>query len=314
MKVTTTQILLLIGILILAMMACLPLALVGLERVPSDAPATQLAATVQAMLTQNAVLPTATATQVVATQTPVPPTPTSIPPISTSVPTATPVSYCYWLKFVSDVSVPDGSIFAAGEGFAKTWRLKNVGTCAWTADTKLVFASGDQMNGPSVVALPGYVAPGQTVDVTVSLTAPHATGQHTGYWMLRSADGIVFGTGAKAQTPFFVDIRVQGELDHGEVTGRVCYPSEFNPAMILYFENAKTGETIQYSHPEAQPTFAVLLPNGRYYAYAWAPGFLLEGAYVNPDRSMKTFVIKGGQTTSGINICDWDVTRHSRGE
>ena len=43
------------------------------------------------------------------------------------------------------------------------------------------------------------------------------------------------------------------------------------------------------------------------------PADNLEGAYVNPDRTMKTFVVKGGQTTSGINICDWDVNHHGRG-
>ena len=208
MKLTTTQIVLVFGILILAMMACLPLALVGLEKIPSNAPATQSAATLQAMLTQNAVLPTATATQAAPTQTLVPPTPTSIPPTNTPVFTATPVSYCYWLKFITDVSVPDGSVFAAGEGFAKTWRIKNAGTCAWTADTKLVFVNGSQMDGPSVAAIPGYVAPGQTVDVTVSLTAPLQKGKYTGYWMLRSDSNIYFGFGLLHDQPTWVQIQV----------------------------------------------------------------------------------------------------------
>jgi len=314
MKVTTTQLLLLIGILFLAMLACLPVALVGLERVPSNAPATQMAATVEAMLTQSAVSTQSVPTQSIPTQTPVPATTTPIPPTNTPIPTATPISYCNWLKFVDDVTVPDGSVFAPGETFTKTWRLKNVGTCAWTTDTKLVFASGAQMSGPTVAALPGYVAPGQTVDVSVTLTAPSKRGEYVGYWMLRSPDGIVFGTGTKAATPFFVDIEVEEQLPHGTVTGSICYPSEFNPALILYFEKAGTSETIQFSIPEAHNTFSVLLPNGTYYAYAWAPSFALEGAYVNPDRTMKTFVVRGGQTTSGINVCDWDAYHHSRGQ
>jgi hypothetical protein len=59
-------------------------------------------------------------------------------------------------------------------------------------------------------------------------------------------------------------------------------------------------------------TFSVLLPNGTYYAYAWAPGFNLEGAYVNGDGTLKAFVVEGGQTTSGIRICDWRVDHHER--
>jgi hypothetical protein len=40
----------------------------------------------------------------------------------------------------------------------------------------------------------------------------------------------------------------------------------------------------------------------------------MEGAYVNPDRTMKTLVVKGGETTSGIAVCDWDIYHHARGQ
>jgi hypothetical protein len=315
MKLTTTQLLLVIAILVLAMLACLPLTLIGLESIPSSNPAaTQMAATVQAMLTQNAVTPTQVPpTQVPPTQ--VPPTqvpPTQVPP--TQIPPATPISYCNWLKFVDDVTVPDGSNFSAGETFTKIWRLKNTGTCAWTTDTKLVFVSGSQMSGPTVAALPGYVAPGQMVDVSVTLTAPSRPGSYTGYWMLRSSDGTVFGTGVRADTAFYVDIDVDDEPIQGTVTGLVCYPSEFNPRMTLYFENVRTGEVFQFAQPQARNEYKVVLPNGRYYAYAWAPDFQLEGAYVNPDRTLKSFPVRGGQTTTDINLCDWDFSHPGRGE
>src|SRR5512143_2041167 len=173
MKITTTHVLIGFGVFLLAMMACLPLALVGLERNSPDASATQFAATVEAMLTQNAPQPTQMLpTQSVPTQVWPTATPTTIVPTRTPIPTSTPFSYCNWIKFVKDVSVPDGSVFAPGETFTKTWRLQNAGTCGWTTDTKLVFVSGAQMSGPSAAALPGYVAPGQMVDVSVTLTAP----------------------------------------------------------------------------------------------------------------------------------------------
>jgi hypothetical protein len=294
--------------MLFGMMACLPLALVGMsQQEKPDTAATQFAATVQAMVTQQA--PTqAPPTQMVI------PTATTIPATAIAIPTKTPVSYCYWVEFIKDVTVPDGTVLAPNEGFVKTWRLRNKGTCGWTTDTKLVFTSGAQMSGPSVEALTSYVAPGQTVDVSVVLTAPGTTGRYVGYWMLRSPEGTLFGYGAKADTAFYVDITSRGELPHGTVTGNVCYPSEFNPPLILYFENASTNEIIQFSIPENHPTFDVLLPNGTYYAYAWAPGYNLEGAYVNPDRTMKKLTVKGGLTTSGITICDWDIYHHARGQ
>ena len=41
--------------------------------------------------------------------------------------------------------------------------------------------------------IPGNVAPGQTVDVSVTLTAPVSAGYHISYWMLRNDSGALFG-------------------------------------------------------------------------------------------------------------------------
>jgi hypothetical protein len=312
MKITTNHILIGMGLVMLALLACLPLALLGMQsQQPSTPPAPQFQATVSAILTQTAA---AQPTQLPPTATPFVPTATSIPPTSTQVPTATPISYCYWIQFVKDVTVPDGSVYLPGENFTKTWRLRNIGTCAWTTDTRVVFVSGAQMSGPVAAALPGYVAPGQTVDVSVTLTAPSKAGDFVGYWMLRGPDGTYFGSGGQAENAFFVEISVEDEPLYGTVTGSFCYPSEFNPNLILYFEKVRTGEVIQFSIPQDHPEFSVSLPAGRYYAYAWAPDFLLEGAYVNRDRTMKSFLVRRGEVTSDIGICDWDVNRHERGE
>ena len=257
------------------------------------------------------------------TQTPLPPTPiivqvTNTPvPTSTPVPPATQVTYCDWAAFIKDVSIPDGTVLAPGETFTKVWRLKNRGTCTWTSDYMLVFSSGSQMGAKTVVSFPGNVAPGQTVDVAVILTAPSVPGSYSGYWMLRNSSGALFGTGDKANIPFFVDIRVKqpvNEIPHGTVTGSLCYPSEFNPPMTLYIEKAGTVEKIGFSIVENQLTYSVLIPNGTYYAYAWAPGYNLEGAYTDANQLMKTFVVSGGQTTANINLCDWSPYPHGRGQ
>jgi hypothetical protein len=177
----------------------------------------------------------------------------------------------------------------------------------------LVFTSGDQMGGTTAVRLSGNVYPGQTVDVSVTLTAPDKRGHFTGYWMLRNPNGVLFGYGDKANQAFYVDIRTEN-LPHGTVTGNLSYPSEFNPPLTLYFENAATGQITQFSIPEKNPTFSVLLPNGTYYAYAWVPNYNLQGAYVHQNLTMKSFVVSGGQTTSGINITDFSPNPHGRGQ
>lgn len=313
MKSSTQITLIVFASVVLVLVACLPLFMFAMPLLRSDQASTpDNFATIQAMVSQTV----AAQTQGAPTQTPVPPTaipPTNTPiPTNTPLPTATPVSYCDWVSFVKDVTVPDGSTFAPGEIFTKTWRLRNRGTCTWTPDYMLVFTSGAQMGGTTGVRLPGYVSPGQTVDVSVTLTPPDASGTHLGYWMLRNPSGALFGYGEKANQAFYVEIRVKkAERLHGTVSGEICYPSEFNPPMTIYFQQVGTNQIIQFSIPENHMTYSFLLPKGTYYAYAWAPGYNLEGAYVNNDGTLKPFMIEGGQTTSSIRICDWGPDHHN---
>lgn len=315
MKITTNKILILFGIIALAIMACLPVTIFAMPLIRQDQPSQDdTAATLQAIVSQTMVALTQSAptqTPIPASATPLPATNTPVPPTNTPLPTATAVSYCDWVTFVKDVTVPDGTKFALGDTFTKTWRLKNRGTCTWTSDYMLVFTGGDQMGGTTAIRLPGTVYPGQTVDVSVTLTAPSKRGHYVGYWMLRNPYGVVFGYGENANKAFYVDIRSEN-VPYGEVTGSLCYPSEFNPPMTLYFEKAGTVDKIQFSIPENQNVYSVLLPGGTYYAYAWAPGYNLEGAYTDSNGLMKTFVVQGGQTTSNINLCDWSPYPHGR--
>ncbi|GAB4485002.1 MAG: hypothetical protein Fur0016_09290 [Anaerolineales bacterium] len=117
---------------------------------------------------------------------------------------------CDWVQFVADVTVPDGATYKAGDSFNKTWRVKNIGSCTWSTDYSLVFVNGAQMSAPASVKLPNSVAPGQTIDLTVSMTAPNAAGTHRGNWQLKNASGVLFGIGTNADKSFWVEIKVSG--------------------------------------------------------------------------------------------------------
>ena len=76
--------------------------------------------------------------------------PTPVPP--TETPTGSGPGGCILSdQFIADVSIPDGTVLAAGSPFVKTWRVKNTGTCAWE-NYKLIFAAGEQMSGPASVS------------------------------------------------------------------------------------------------------------------------------------------------------------------
>jgi hypothetical protein len=95
-----------------------------------------------------------------------------------------------------------------GQSFEKTWRLRNSGTCTWSQDYELIFVSGNSLGGPASVPLPRSVAPGETVDLAVALTAPTANGTYEGRWLLRDEKGASFGVGNSADRTFWVRVAV----------------------------------------------------------------------------------------------------------
>jgi hypothetical protein len=137
---------------------------------------------------------------------------TILPPTQTFTPTMVPIP-CDLAGFVADVTIPDGSTVNPGEPFTKTWRLENLGSCSCTTSYDLVFTSGDLMNGPTLIPLPGNVNPGETLDLSVNLTAPTTAGTYQGYWMLRDANGAIFGVGSDGSQPFWVNIDVNDSLE-----------------------------------------------------------------------------------------------------
>lgn len=160
--------------------------------------------TAVALLTQIAVKPTETP----------PPTLTPFPSatlyLSTSAPpTSTPIPrYCDWAEFVGDVTVEDNTAFPLGANFTKTWRLRNIGSCTWTQSYSLVFVGGDRMGDTTAITLPRVVGPGESVDVSVDLTAPEEPGLYRGNWMLRNPSGDLFGIDPNTQGSIWVQIQV----------------------------------------------------------------------------------------------------------
>ncbi len=197
------------AILLIVQLAC---------NIPSGAGTPDTAATLNGLYTASAQTLESLSTQTGFTATPGLPLPTAtigtpvstVPANTAVVQSPVPVSRCDAAVFVSDVSYPDGTVVSRGGTFVKTWRIKNAGTCSWTPSYALVFVSGDAMGGASVVAMPGNVNPGQTVDLSVTLVAPSQDGKYRGYWKLRNASNALFGIGAQADAAFWVDIKVGG--------------------------------------------------------------------------------------------------------
>ena len=155
----------------------------------ADAVRTSAAITAQARLTEmgpRTAEPTTTP-YVTATNTVQPtatrpglPTNTPAPLVTATNPTSPDVG-----EWVSQ-SPADNTVFAPGAAFKMTWTIKNVGKSTWTRSYQLRFYANNQLGGPSAINFSKDVPPGETIDLTVDMTAPPATGDYHSIWVLTS--------------------------------------------------------------------------------------------------------------------------------
>ena len=153
-------------------------------------------------------------------------TPTAIvpAPATTSFPAPT-SSVCTDLAaFVSDVTIPDNTVIAANTAFTKTWRLKNTGTCTWDSNYLVAYISGATMSqqpGYWIVQQGQTVAPGQTVDVSVGMTAPTDNGSYASYWGLKKVDGQFIPIQGDANgSSFYIKIKINDGAAFGNITAQ----------------------------------------------------------------------------------------------
>lgn len=201
MKTKLKNVLLLGLLLIFALAACGG----GEENTSEDenTAVTQVVETAMAAISQTA-----------AVQSPTPNhTPTFTPaPTSTETPTATngptatlpavptntsvfqqpgsEISTCDSGGFVKDVTIPDGTNMAIGTKFTKTWEIKNIGTCTWNKNYQIVFYGGEQMAADTILTFTDKdIEPGESVQISIEMTAPDKTGNFDSYWILRNDVG-----------------------------------------------------------------------------------------------------------------------------
>src|SRR5215213_5910636 len=146
--------------------------------------ATAVVSTTEAPATTAAVL-TASDTAAVTDTPATPSTPTADASIPTNAPDCTNSAL-----FVTDVTIPDNTNMVGGTKFTKTWRISNNGTCVWGPTYTLSHYSDERMGAPDSVPL-GLTYPGSTLDISVDLIAPNATGTHRGNFVIQNPQGLI---------------------------------------------------------------------------------------------------------------------------
>jgi hypothetical protein len=109
---------------------------------------------------------------------------------------------------VDDLSVPDNTVFQPGTEFVKIWRLRNNGTCPWVEGYKIVAVDDQLLEGDTEKLVSEPVAPGQTTEISATLTAPQEFGTYRSNWQMEDINGTVFGVNGFVEDAFWVQIEV----------------------------------------------------------------------------------------------------------
>ena len=96
-------------------------------------------------------------------------------------------------ELIEQTIEPAGEVVAPDANFTVAWKLRNVGDCTWSRAYRLIFVSGDRMEGARTTRLRSPVNPDETVTLTLEFTAPAEVDAYQGTWRLRNANGDTFG-------------------------------------------------------------------------------------------------------------------------
>lgn len=124
-------------------------------------------------------------------------------------------------QYITDDGL-DGTTYAPNTPFTKTWALKNTGTCTWDSHYAVTYLSGTiltQQPGYFIVPQSQMVEPGQTVNISVGMTAPAENGNYRSDWGLKREDGSLIPIqGGVNRQAFYVKIQVNNGSANGTVT------------------------------------------------------------------------------------------------
>jgi uncharacterized protein YkwD len=104
------------------------------------------------------------------------------------------------------VTIPDNTELTGSTAFVKTWRVMNNGTCIWASDYTLTYYSDERMGAPASVPL-ALTYPGQTLDISVPLTAPNVLGTHRGNFVIKNAEGLIMKIGSDSRLWLIINVK-----------------------------------------------------------------------------------------------------------
>jgi len=115
------------------------------------------------------------------------------PSPTTELPTATPPPPCSdSLRYVADLTYPDGTLVSPGQTIQKQWQVENNGSCDWESGYRLKLVGGYPLGVFNEPALYPARAGTQTI-LEINFTAPLEPGLYRTAWQAFDPAGNPFG-------------------------------------------------------------------------------------------------------------------------
>ncbi len=122
-------------------------------------------------------------------------------PTQSLLPTPAPVCI-NGLRYLEDLSIPDGTQVSVGQALDKRWQVENTGSCNWDERYRVELIAGSEMGAAAQQAL--YPArSGTQAVIRMLFTAPNEPGAYRSAWQAYTPSGEPFGD------PFFIEVIVQ---------------------------------------------------------------------------------------------------------
>jgi fibronectin type 3 domain-containing protein len=167
------------------------------------------------------------------------------------------------MRLISE-NVPDGTIFAGGQNFTKSWTVRNNGSSTWDSSYCLRYFTGEGLVLGQSSCVSGLIAPNETFTFVVGMKAPSAIANdvlYRDYWRMHGATNQVFsgniwaeilveGVAPTANTPDFSAVSVNASTiqlswtqDNSGIDYRLYRASSANGSFQLLRQLSTLGFT-----------------------------------------------------------------------
>ena len=111
-------------------------------------------------------------------------------------------------RFVSDITIPDGTVVHPGQWITKTWELENYGTCSWNKNYKVVWSDENYNNSQKLFDIGVDLQPGERGEISVTFPVQGEGATHISF-VLADTNGQTFGLGERGRGDLYIEYNAE---------------------------------------------------------------------------------------------------------